>query len=63
MYKLFVILFITISGWIATFRVRRRMKRVLGRKTSDIELTSLKTWMQVDEAEERNRQSGPIHPR
>jgi len=52
-----------ISGWLVTRQVRRRMKKTLGRNPNDLEMASLKTWMQVDEAEDRDRQSGPIHPR
>jgi hypothetical protein len=53
----------TISGWIVTLRTRRRMKRSLGRKATDLELASLNTWMRVEEAEQRDKESGPIHPR
>jgi hypothetical protein len=52
-----------VSGWIVTKRVRRRMKKSLGRKATDLELASLKTWMRVEEAEQREKESGPIHPR
>jgi hypothetical protein len=44
-------------------RVRRRMKKSLGRKATDLELASLNTWMRVEEAEQREEESGPIHPR
>jgi len=54
---------LTISGWIVTIQVRRRMKKSLGRKATDLELASLKTWMAVEEAEQREEESGPIHPR
>ena len=53
----------TISGWIVTLRTRRRMKKSLGRKATDLELASLNTWMRVEEAEQRDKESGPIHPR
>ena len=53
----------TISGWIVTLRARRRMKKSLGRKASDLELAPLKTWMRVEEAEQRDKESSPIHPR
>ena len=56
-------IWITISGWIVTLRARRRMKKSLGRKASDLELASLKTWMRVEEAEQRDKESSPIHPR
>jgi hypothetical protein len=55
-------IWITVSGWIVTMRVRRRMKKSLGRKATDLELASLKTWMAVKEAEQREEESGPIHP-
>jgi len=58
-----VMIVMAISGWLVTRQVRRRMKKTLGRNPNDLEMASLKTWMQVDEAEDRDRQSGPIHPR
>jgi hypothetical protein len=54
---------LTVSGWIVTVQVRRRMKQSLGRKATDLELASLKTWMIVQEAEQREEESSPIHPR
>jgi len=53
----------TVSEWIVTLRTRRRMKKSLGRKASDLELASLKTWMRVEETEQREQESRPIHPR
>jgi len=53
----------TVSGWIVSSRVRRRMKKSLGRSASDLELASLKTWMKVEEAEQQEKESSPIHPR
>jgi hypothetical protein len=53
----------TVSGWIVAVRMRRRMKKSLGRKASDLDLVSLNTWMRVDETEQKNRQSQPIHPK
>jgi hypothetical protein len=54
---------LTVSGWIVTKQVRRRMQKSLGRSASDLELASLNTWMRVEEAEQREKESGPIHPR
>ena len=54
---------LALSGWIVTMRVRRRMKKSLGRNATDLDLVSLNTWMRVDETEQKNRQSQPIHPR
>jgi hypothetical protein len=56
-------IWITLSGWIVTLRARRRMKKSLGRKATDLELASLNTWMRVEEEEQRDEESGPIHPR
>jgi hypothetical protein len=50
------------SGWIVTMQVQRRMKKPLGRNATDLELASLKTWMRVEEAEQREEESSPIHP-
>jgi len=56
-------IWLTISGWIVSLRARRRMKKSLGRKATDLELASLNTWMRVEEAEQRDKESSPIHPR
>jgi len=53
----------TISEWIVTLRARRRMRKSLGRSATDLELASLKTWMKVEEREQQEKKSGPIHPR
>lgn len=63
LYGLSRAIWITISEWIVTLRARRRMKKSLGRNATDLELASLKTWMRVEETEQRNRESRPIHPR
>jgi hypothetical protein len=56
--KLAVIVFVTISGWIVTIRVRHRMRRALGRRASDLDLVSFKAWNEVEEAEQQKA----IHP-
>jgi hypothetical protein len=53
---------LTVSGWIVTLQARRRMKKSLGRRATDLELASLKTWMRVEEKEQRDKESSPIHP-
>jgi hypothetical protein len=63
LFKLITAIWITVSGWTVSLRVRRRMKKSLGRKASDLELASLNTWMRVAEAEQRDEESSPIHPR
>lgn len=42
-----------VSGWLVTRAARRRMRRALGREPSDLELSSLTSWMRVHEAEKR----------
>lgn len=44
-----------ISAWITGVKMRRRMRRTLGREVSDGELISITTWMKIEEEEERNR--------
>jgi hypothetical protein len=55
-------IWLTVSDWIVSLRARRRMKKSLGRKATDLELASLTTWMKVEETEQREQESGPIHP-
>ena len=57
-----VVIAVTVSAWIVTREVRRRMRKSLGRTPSDLELASLNTWMRVDEAEQRDKESSSIHP-
>ena len=54
---------VTVSEWKVTRQVRRRMRKSLGREASDLELASLKTWMRVEETEQRKEESRLIHPR
>src|ERR1700690_505863 len=39
-------------AWITGFRMRLRIKKDLGRKATHADLTSIDTWMKVEEAEE-----------
>ena len=53
---LVVIVVSTITSWILGVRMRRRIKKTLGiTPTNEMELTSLKTWMNVENVEEKNR--------
>lgn len=61
--KLAKAIWLIVSGWIVSMRARRRMKKSLGRNATNVELASLKTWMRVEEAEQRDEESRPIHPR
>jgi hypothetical protein len=58
-----IVIGVTVSGWIVTREVRRRMRKTLGRTPSDLELASLKTWMQVEQDEKLREATKPIHPR
>jgi hypothetical protein len=58
-----IVIGVTVSGWIVTREVRRRMRKSLGRTPSDLELASLKTWMQVEQDEELREATKPIHPK
>jgi len=45
-----------VHAWITGARMRRRIKRTLGiRVKNEMELTSLKTWMAVENEDEKNR--------
>jgi hypothetical protein len=45
-----------VSTWILGVRMRRRIKRALGKAVdNEVELTSLNTWMEVEDEEERSR--------
>jgi hypothetical protein len=48
-----------ISVWVAGLRMRRKIRSVLGRKASDADLASIKTWITV---EEREKVAGHAQP-
>jgi hypothetical protein len=43
-----------VSAWILRVRMQRRIKNDLGRKAGEDDLTSIETWMKVDEVEEKS---------
>ena len=53
--KLAILAIVIVSGWIGTMRLRRRMKKALGRDVSETELTSLNAWMEIEERQEKSR--------
>lgn len=63
LYVVYAVLVAALSSAIVTFQARRRMKKALGKRASDLDLASLKSWMQVAEVEEREQASQPIHPK
>ena len=53
---LVTILVTIIASWILGKRMRRRIRKTLGAAPkNEMELTSLKTWMDVESIEERNQ--------
>ena len=53
---LITIVVTVITSWILGVRMRRRIRKALGVEVrNEMELTSLKTWMAVENAEEKNR--------
>ena len=53
---LVVILVTSVWAWVLKLKMRRRIKRALGTSVdSESELTSLNTWLRVEDAEERGR--------
>jgi len=55
-----VIIYLSVSAWIIGIRMRRNIERDLGRKATEADLTSIDTWMEVDAAEERNKEKKPL---
>jgi thiol:disulfide interchange protein len=54
LYALVLLAVAMFLAWVATVRVRRRIRRATGKRVSDIELnSSIATWMEVSEAEQR----------
>jgi len=49
------ILFETVWAWIVGIRMRLKIKRDLGRRPTEPDLTSIDAWMKVDEAEQREK--------
>lgn len=49
----------TIWVWIEELRMRLKIKKYLGRKATQADLTSIDTWMKVDEVEGQPRPSKP----
>jgi hypothetical protein len=52
----------TVWSWIEGIRMRLRIGRDLGRKATDDDLTSIDTWMKVDEVEQREKPKNPLNP-
>jgi hypothetical protein len=59
---MFGLIGLEISSWKVSRAVRKRMSKTMGRKPSDLEMASLKTWMEVEQAEELNQAVKRTHP-
>jgi len=54
--ELVFILVTSLRAWVLGIPMRRRIRSTLGKRAAnEMELTSLKTWIQVEEVEERRR--------
>jgi hypothetical protein len=53
LFEFVAVIAVTVSAWIVTRQVRHRMRKSLGKTPTDLELASLKTWMKVEEREQR----------
>ena len=58
-FTFMVIVFTSIMSWVIGIEMRRKIRRDLGSKAAEVDLTSIDTWMKVDEVEQRNR---PVKP-
>jgi hypothetical protein len=57
-FLVLAIAFSAISTWIIGVQMRRKIRKDLGRKATDADLTSIETWIEVDETEERRGRAG-----
>jgi hypothetical protein len=63
LFYLLLVIWGAIASWIVAHRMRQRIQKALHKDVSDIELTSLNTWMQVDKKEKQDEASKAIHPK
>jgi hypothetical protein len=55
-----IVLVTVIWGWIIGVKMRRRIRRTLGRKATELDLVSINTWMKVQEVEEKSNEGNPL---
>jgi hypothetical protein len=60
LYVLVSIIAGALSTWILGIKMRRKIRRDLGRKATDADLTSLETWMKIEDVKRRNNQNKPL---
>jgi hypothetical protein len=61
-YHIGIVVFTLVSAWIIGIQMRKKIRRDLGRKATEQDLTSIDTWMKVDEVEEQNRRNNQRKP-
>ena len=49
-----------ISTWIIGIRMKRKIRKDLGRKATDADLSSIEAWMKVEEVEEKKERTKPL---
>jgi len=49
-----------ISTWIIGIRMKRKIRKDLGRKATDADLSSIAAWMKVEEVEEKKERTKPL---
>jgi hypothetical protein len=55
-----VIIYLSASAWFIGIPMRRRIKKDLGRRATEADLTSIDTWMEVEDAERRDKLRKPL---
>jgi hypothetical protein len=58
--ELALLVFSGITSWIMGLRMRRKIRKDLGREATDLDLASIDTWMKVEEVERRQSQKKPL---
>ena len=56
---LFFIIVNAVWAWITGIRMRLKIEKDLGRKATDADLSSIDTWMKVEDAESQDKRNRP----
>jgi hypothetical protein len=57
-----ILIFTAVSSWIIGIQMKKRIRKDLGRKPTELDLTSIDTWMKVDEEEHEHKRNDSIDP-
>jgi hypothetical protein len=52
----------TLWAWIEGIQMRLKIKKDLGRNATDADLTSIDTWMKVEDVERQNQRNSTLKP-